>query len=76
MKKNTQNQRILDNMIQFGSITPFDAMRDLGVMRLASRVTDLKRAGHLISSNIETGENRFGEATRYARYTLVQEAVS
>lgn len=39
--KPTQNQRILDYIAEFGSITQFEALQDLGVMRLASRISDL-----------------------------------
>ena len=43
--KPTQNQRILDYIERFGSITQLDALKDLGVMRLASRISDLRRLG-------------------------------
>lgn len=68
--KPTQNQRILDYMEQFGSITQLDAMKDLGVMRLASRISDLKRSGYPITSEVETVENRFGEKVHIKRYRM------
>lgn len=68
--KPTQNQRILDYIEQFGSITQLDALKDLGVMRLASRISDLKRQGYPIVSKIETVENRFGESCHIKRYSL------
>ena len=68
--KPSQNQRILDYIEQFGSITQLDAMKDLGVMRLASRVSDLKRLGYPITSTIETVENRFGEKVHIKRYRM------
>lgn len=43
--KPTQNERIMDYIKEFGSITQFEAFKDLGVMRLASRISDLKRSG-------------------------------
>lgn len=51
MKKKTQCERILDYISDFGSITSFEAMRDLGCMRLASRICDLKRQGIVLSPN-------------------------
>lgn len=45
MEKRTQAQRVLDYMEQFGGTTQFEAIRDLGCMRLASRISDLKKAG-------------------------------
>lgn len=68
--KPTQNQRILDYIEEFGSITQLDALNDLGVMRLASRISDLRRLGHPIVSTVEAVENRYGEKCRIKRYSL------
>ena len=38
--KPTQNERIIRYMEYFGSITQVEALQDLGVMRLASRISD------------------------------------
>lgn len=54
----------------FGSITPLDAVRDLGIMCLAERVRDLRNAGVDIKSTPETSKNRYGDITRYVRYSL------
>lgn len=51
--KPTQNDRILDYIHEFGSITQMEALRDLGIMRLASRISDLKRLGYPITSTLE-----------------------
>ena len=66
----TQCDKILRHLKDVGSITPVDALRDYGCMRLGARIWDLKRMGHHIDMALETGENRYGEKTRYARYTL------
>ena len=68
--KPTQNQRILDYIAEFGSITQFEALRDLGVMRLASRISDLKRLGYPIISTNEAVKNRFGEKCYIKRYSI------
>ena len=73
MNKNsnpTQAQRVLDYIDQFGSITQLEALRDLGVMRLASRISDLKKQGYPIKSDMETVQNRFGENCKIKRYSL------
>lgn len=67
--KTTQAQKVLDYIRQFGSITQLDAIRDLGVMRLAARVSDLKRQGYCIISEQDTVMNRFGEPCYVARYS-------
>ncbi len=66
----TQCEKILDYMRSNGSITPLDAMREFGCMRLASRINDLKRQGIGITSTIEANINRYGEKIRYSRYEL------
>ncbi|MGM9683145.1 MAG: helix-turn-helix domain-containing protein [Eubacteriales bacterium] len=66
--KPTQNQRIIEYITEFGSITQLDALRDLGVMRLASRISDLRRNGYEIESDIVGVKNRYGETCRIKRY--------
>lgn len=69
-RKSTQNERILDYIEEFGSITQLEALRDLGVMRLASRIADLKKLGYPIVSSTESVTNRYDEACRIKRYSL------
>ena len=66
----TQNQRVLDYMHKHGSITQIEALRDIGVMRLASRVSDLRRLGYDIASRTENVKNRYGEKFRIKLYSL------
>jgi hypothetical protein len=66
----TQAQRVLDYMNEFGSITQLEALKDLGVMRLASRISDLRREGYSIKSEVEPVKNRFGETCHIKRYSL------
>ena len=72
MKKTkiSQKERVLKYMKDFGSITQIDAIRYLGVMRLASRISDMRAEGIGIIKETETGKNRYGEKTSYARYRL------
>ena len=65
-----QTERILKYINDFGSITSLQAMQDLGVMRLASRITDLKQAGYEIDSEYVHSKNRYGEPMKYKRYYL------
>lgn len=66
----TQNERILDYMRQFGSITQQDALNDIGVARLASRISDLRSRGVPIVSVSEAVTNRYGEKCWIKRYSL------
>lgn len=72
--KPTQNQRILDYISDFGSITQLEALKDLGVMRLASRISDLRKQGYDITSQTEEVKNRYGERCHIKRYRLGDDA--
>lgn len=66
----TQNGRILAFIETYGSITQLEALNELGVMRLASRISDLRRAGYPIKSKTEKVKNRFDEECHVKRYYL------
>lgn len=68
-----QQERILVYMEACGSITPLEAFAELGVTKLATRVSELRREGIPIVKSSETRKNRFGETVRYARYSLPQD---
>ena len=67
----TQCERILKYMNDFGSISAAQAMTDLGVYRLASRIHDLRMMGIDIESETHTGKNRYGESTHFSVYRRV-----
>lgn len=69
-EKLTQGMKILNYLWDYGSITPLEALRDLGVMRLAARIGELEQEGIEIIHERETGENRMGEKVTYSRYRL------
>lgn len=52
----TQCDMILDYLKDFGEITQLDALKDLGIMRLASRVSELKRKGYAIKTTMRTAK--------------------
>lgn len=63
----TQKERIRKYLDDFGSITPLEALRDLGIMRLGARIWEMIREGDAIIRETETVRNRYGQITRYAR---------
>lgn len=71
----TQCERIVEYMKVEGSITQLDALREFGCMRLASRISELKKAGVPIVRELEQSKNRYGEPISYARYRLEDENV-
>lgn len=70
----TQCQRILDYMLDHGSITQLEALKDLGVFRLASRISEMRKDGYQITSELVKVENRYGETCRVKRYSLKGDA--
>jgi hypothetical protein len=68
--KLTQCDKVLRHLQTYGSLTSLEAVTEYGILRLASRINDLKRMGHKISSSTESGKNRFGETTHYSVYKL------
>ena len=66
-------ERVYSYMKEFGSITPLDAIRDLGYTRLACAINEMKRDGHKVRKQYETRKNRFGQPVTYARYSLVEQ---
>ena len=72
----TQCEKILQHLEQFGSITAMEAVNEYGIMRLASRITDLKKQGVPINRDIVSGKNRFGENIYFAKYTLREELIN
>lgn len=66
----TQRQRIIEYMNKYGSITPLDAFRDLGITKLATQVSYMIRDGYDIQKSYEKNKNRFGETCHYMRYSF------
>lgn len=69
----TQNQRILDYIAETGGITQLEALKELGVMRLASRISDLRRRGYRFKSEMKPVKNRYGETCHIKRYMIESE---
>lgn len=69
-KRPTQCERIIKYMDDFGSITQREAINDLGVYRLASRISELKQDGYPITSKMEAVKNRYGETSHIKRYFI------
>jgi hypothetical protein len=59
-------------MKDFGSISSIEAITEYSILRLASRIKDLKARGHDIVSETKTGKNRYGETTHYSVYRLAE----
>lgn len=71
--KTTQCDRILRHLKDFGSISSLEAVSEYGIMRLAARISDLKKKGYAISSETASAKNRYGEVAYFSVYRLTQE---
>ena len=67
----TQCEQVLLYMREVGEITPLDAMREFGIMRLGARIWDLKCQNYQIDMRMVSSKNRWGKKVSYAGYTLV-----
>ena len=65
-----QKERILRHLNDYQTITSAEAMTEYGIMRLASRIDELRKAGYPIQTEMVKGRNRYDEETRYARYRM------
>lgn len=66
-----QQERVLNYMSDYGSISSLEAFRDLGVTRLSAVIFNLKRKGVQIKKVKECCKNRYGEPVHFARYSVV-----
>lgn len=72
-QKITQIQAVLMYLEEKGSITHLEAQQELGIMRLASRIVDLKKMGYKFTCTTEKVSARYGGTTRITRYSLREE---
>lgn len=63
-----QVRDLLTYLERHGSVTPLEALSELGIYRLAARVSDLKAAGYGVTSELVTFEGQ-----RFAVYRLARE---
>lgn len=66
----TQKDMILDYIRQHGSISPYEAFRDLGITKLATRVSEMSKEGIEFEKRQIKGKNRYGNPVCYMRYRL------
>ena len=69
-KKPKQTERVLEYIRKHGSITHYEAEQKLGVSRLASRISELKKEGYIITGKMESVKNRHGETCYIKRYSI------
>ena len=63
-----QQLDVLSYIYEFGSISPREAFADLGITKLATRVSEMKSFGIQFDQNYEDSKNRYGKKVHYMRY--------
>ena len=63
-----QKERVMHYIKVYGSISPIEAFYNLGITKLATVVSTLKREGIHFYQEMEKSKNRFGEPVSYMRY--------
>lgn len=71
----TQTEEFYEYMRKYGSITPFEAFHELGIMRLASRIADLKKAKIGVNREMIEVKARNGRKAHVAQYSLIESEV-
>ena len=64
-----QYERILKYISDYGSISPMEAFADLGITKLSTRVSEMRKDGIEFNQEWEVRKNRYGEKVRYMRYS-------
>lgn len=67
----TQKQKILDHLAKHESITTFEAFSELGITKLTTRISELRRDGYDITAERVVLRDNYGRVkTRFNRYRL------
>lgn len=74
--KITQRDRILQYIRQFGSISSWEAYKELRITQLGARIKELKEEGYEFKTEWESSTNRYNEKVDYKRYYLVEDMIA
>lgn len=72
--KMTQREKIVNYIRKFGSITSWEAYRDLGITQFATRVKELKEEGYEFKTEWESKKNKEGKSVSFKRYYLLNKS--
>lgn len=68
----TQREAIIDYITEFGSITPMEAFSDLGITKLATRISEMRKEGIKFKIEMVSTKNRYGRSVSYAKYSFAE----
>ena len=68
----TQREAIVAYINEFGSITPMQAFADLGITKLATRISEMRKDGMTFKIEMVSTKNRYGKSVSYAKYSFTE----
>ena len=70
----TQREAILQYIKDYGSITPMQAFSDLGITKLATRISEMRKDGWDFKIETVSVKGRYGKIVTYAKYSFPEGA--
>lgn len=68
----TQREAIIEYITEFGSITPMEAFSDLGITKLATRISEMRKDGWTFKIETVKKKNRYGKPVYYCKYSFAE----
>ena len=72
-EKMSQSKAVLNHLLSGESISQLEATQKYGVLRLGAIIFNLRRDGHIISTEQVHKPNRYGHISNYAVYRLIKQ---
>ena len=73
MKSKSKTKKVLDHLIEKGSITSWEAINLYGATRLSAIIFNLRKKGHLISTVDILETDRYGDDVKFAKYYFAKQ---
>ena len=68
----TQRDAIIEYITEFGSITPMQAFSDLGITKLATRISEMRKDGWTFKIETVKKNNRYGKPVYFCKYSFAE----
>lgn len=73
MRKMSLTRRVLNYMLDFDTITSWEAIKEFGATRLSAIIFNLRKKGFIIENEWIETKNRYGDNVRFVKYSLNKE---
>lgn len=73
MRKMSLTRRVLNYMLDFDTITSWEAIKEFSATRLSAIIFNLRKKGFIIENEWQTATNRYGDSVRFVEYRLNKE---